>query len=721
MSGVLDILSRKRRVRTVLQGEANECGLACLAMVANYHSHDISLSYLRSLFPLSLRGMTFGEIVRLADKLDLDAQGFAISKVKEVAELKCPAILHWNGNHIVVLEKVVRGVFYIHDPAFGVRRYSLEDVKQHFAGTALEFEPRVKFNAIKAAKKSRYWSVFKACRGIESTIAVVAVMSFGASLFALTTPVFLEVALDNVIPQYDVDLLLMITIGMALFTSYEAVARWLRDFVTLQSSTVFEIFFTRNVVGHAFRLPVRFFELRHPGDFLTRLASIDHIRTFLVTGFVSSVADGAMSLLTVVMMFYYSPTMAGVSVGVLIVALVVRVATYPKIAEYTTATLEARSEEQARLIDGLQSVATLKVHNTEELFCLKWFDNFTRFANAGFRTGKLTIDTDLLLHILFMVGTVVTLYIGVADVMKNEASVAKGGTTIGILYAFFALRGSFFNAMNALIMNLLQLSVMKAHFARLDDILDEAQETNIGRVGGERSIRSAVRIEDVNIQFDRGTKPLVEGINFQLNVAAHESIAIIGDSGCGKSSLLKVVSSLHAPFTGRVLVDELPLSAFGLHEYRANLGVVFPEDNLFSGTVVDNLTIFSQEVDGKRVEEALAMVDLLEEVHRLPQGLATLLSNESPILSTGQRRRLLLARAIVRQPRLLLLDEITANLDPQTEEKIVSALSRVPAAKVFVTHSERLLRYVNQIYHITEGRMVPVTYQRSKTAVLNPV
>jgi len=406
-------------------------------------------------------------------------------------------------------------------------------------------------------------------------------------------------------------------------------------------------------------------------------------------------------------MFYYSPVMAAASVATLLIAVAIRLMTYPRIAEYTTATLEARSEEQARLIDGLQSIAALKVHNTGELFCLKWFDSFTKFANAGFRSRKLTIDTDLLLHVVFMIGTVSTLYIGVTDVMKSV-------TSIGILYAFFALRNSFFTNMNSLILNLLQVSIMRAHFERLDDVLDEIPETNAGRVRIDRAVRRTLKLENVNIQFDRGSKPLLEDVNLQLDIERHESIAIIGESGSGKSSLLKVVASLHAPFTGRLLIDGQPLQSFGLHEYRANLGAVFAEDGLFSGTVLDNLTMFAPEIDSFRIEEALRAVDLLDEIYRLPQGFATPLSRESPILSTGQRRRLLLARAIARSPRLLLLDEITANLDPQTEDKIVQALRAVPAAKIFVTHSDRLLRHVDRVYQVVDGRLTPVSYIRPK-------
>jgi ATP-binding cassette subfamily B protein RaxB len=268
--------------------------------------------------------------------------------------------------------------------------------------------------------------------------------------------------------------------------------------------------------------------------------------------------------------------------------------------------------------------------------------------------------------------------------------------------------------MNSLILNVLQLSIMRAHFERLDDVLDENPEQDAGRIGIDRAIRRSLKLENVTIQFDRGASPLLEKVNLRIDVERCESIAIMGESGSGKSSLLKVIASLHKPFSGIVVVDGQPLDTFGLHEYRANIGAVFAEDALFAGSVTENLTLYSPDVTRNQIEEALRAVDLLEEIYRLPQGFATLLSDESPILSTGQRRRLLLARAICRKPRLLLLDEVTANLDPQTEEKIVAALKLVPAAKIFVTHSDRLLRQVDRCYRAIDGQLIEVPQLRPR-------
>ncbi|ACA18135.1 ABC transporter related [Methylobacterium sp. 4-46] len=700
---------RIRRVRTVLQAETMECGLACLAMVANAHRHDIDLPYLRSLFPVSRRGMSFAEIVEVAGQIGLDAQGLGIAQVDELGKLACPAILHWDGNHFVVLEKVARGQFHIHDPAFGPRIYAREDVERHFAGVALEFSRRVDFRAIRAARASTFWAVFRSCRGVEHTVAMVAVMSFATTLFALATPIFLQAAVDTVIPQFDLDLLNAVAVGLILFSGFEAASRWLRDVVTLRTATLFEVHFTRNVVGHALRLPLGFFEARHPGDLITRLSSIDQIKTFLISGFVSSLADGIMSVLLIAMMYYYSPSMAAASLATLVMAVAIRFATYPRIARTTTETLEARSEEQMRLLDGLKQIAALKAGNTTEFFALKWLDSFSRFANASYRSRRYAIDADFALHLVFMLGTVATLYMGVTDVMKSTLSV-------GVLYAFFSLRTSFFTTMNTLIMSLLQISVMRVHYERLDDILYEAPEQASERSSIDRAIRRGVALEGVRIQYGRGEKPLIDGIDLTLDVAAAESVAILGPSGCGKSSLLRVLASLAEPAQGQVLVDGRPLAQFGLHEYRANIGCVFADDRLFAGTVAENLAMYSPDITRLQMEAALSVVGLRDEVEALPQGYATFVSDESNLLSTGQRRRLILARALCRRPRLLLLDEVTANLDPVSEAKLVQALVRVPAAKVFVTHSPHLLPFVGRVLKVEGGRLVEMEGPSARVA-----
>lgn len=685
------------RIKTVLQSENMECGLACLTMVAQAFQHKIDLPFLRSIYEPTPAGMTFADIIEVADRLGLDAQGFAISNLDELGNLALPAILHWRGNHFVVLERIDRGTFHVHDPGLGHRKYQKADLERLFSGVALDFSRRLDFAVIKGGKPFSLWKVLHACRGLKDTLGYIAVTSIATTLFSLGTPIFLQSAVDVVIPQFDLDLLTVVVIGLCLFMSFEAVSRWLRELVTLRAATAFQIDFTRNVVGHTFRLPLRFFEARHPGDFLTRLGSIEQIKTFLVTGFVSSVADGAMSFIVVIMMFYYSTTMALVSIGTLVAAMVVRVLTFSRVSQVTLASLEAQSEEQGRLLDGLRQVATLKAHNSTEHLTAKWSESFLRFANASVAARKLSIDTDLILHLVFMCGTVATLYIGVGGVLQNTLS-------IGVLYAFFALRGSFFTSMNSLILMLLQLSMMRVHLQRLDEIVSEEDEEARGDSYVERGIRREVGLHDVTISFQRG-KPVVTQASLTIDVAERESIAIIGPSGSGKSSLLKVLASLNNPAEGTLVIDGRTLDEFGRREFRSNIGCVFAEDSLFAGTVAENIAMFAQDVSRARMEAALRQADLLQEVQDLPQGFATMVSNENAILSTGQRRRLILARALCRRPKLLLLDEVTANLDAASERRLIDTLFEIPAAKIFVTHSPEVTRRVDRVYEVQDGRL----------------
>ncbi len=686
------------RIRSLVQSEANECGLTCLAMVANVHRHDIDLSYLRAIFPLSRSGMSLGDIVEVADRLDLDATGYALGNIDEFASVTLPAILHWNGNHFVVLEKIVRGRYHVHDPEFGLRIYDRSDMERLFSGVVLEFSPRMDFKRLKAERKLTFLEVFRSTQGLGSTVWQVSLVSIAIALLTLATPVLLQFALDVVIPQVDLDLLQVLAAGLLMMMAFEAVGRWLRDYVTLRASTLLELQFTRNVVGHAFRLPLTYFELRHPGDFVARVDSIDHIKGYLVGGLVTAFADTATSVLIIGLMFYYSPKMALVTLLTLAAVLVMRVMTFPRLNRATAGSLEARSEERARLLDGLRRVDSLKAHNGTELFAGRWFESFSRFANLDFRARKAGVDAELFMHLVIAASTVTTLYMGVTGVIGNAL-------TIGTLYAFFALRGDFFERVNLLTTNLLHLSAMRVHFQRLDDVIAQVPEAGLTDTSFHRALRKEVRIEDVTIRFGAAAEPILTGASLTIDIAKAETIAIVGASGSGKSSLMKIIASLHEPAHGRVTLDGTALAQFGKREYRANLGVVFADDGLFAGTVADNLSLFDPAVSRAEMEAALVRVGLLEEIERLPQGYATQVSEESGLLSTGQRRRLLLARALCRRPRLLLLDEVTANLDPATETALVESLKGVKAAKVFITHSTRLLSQVDRVLRIEDGKL----------------
>ncbi len=686
-------------IKTVLQAQASECGLACLAMIANFHGHRIDIAYMRSLLAVSRKGNSLAQLADAASRLGLDARGFALESTDELSKVALPCILHWDGTHFVVLESISGGKFTIHNPAFGKRILPAADVREHFSGVVLELEPRMNFTAVRQSRGSTLIPLLKATRGLGSTISHLLILSLAISVLGLMTPILLQVALDTVLPQFDLDLLTLLVLGLGGFMIFEATGRWLRDIVILRAAQLFQTSLTRNVVNHAFRLPLNYFELRHPGDMIARLDSLTHVKQTLAGGLVTALADSIMSILLVAMMFFYSPVMTVIVLLTVVILLALRFMFLPRIKNYTTASLEAHSVERAHLLDGLREVRSVKAANAADFITGRWYDSFVRYVNADYLAKRSEYGVDYLLHVLFAVSTVTTLYVGITGVMQSTLS-------IGMLYAFFFLRQSFFERVEHATRELIHLSLTGVHLARMDDIIFEEAEGQESGQPMRRFIRRTVALENVTVQFSEADGAVLQGVDLSIDVAKQEAIAIIGPSGAGKSSLLRLLASLQKPHSGQLTIDSIPLARFGTLEYRSNIGAVFAEDGLFSGSVADNLSLFNPEISVALMQDALQTVGLADVVAELPQGLGTVIANEGGILSTGQRRRLLVARALCREPRLLLLDEVTANLDPATERALVEHILAVPCAKVFVTHSTSLLSRMDRVYSIQNGRLV---------------
>lgn len=702
----LPFFSGKPTVHTVLQNEAQECGLACMAMIANAYGHNVNMPYMRSVHQVTAGGMSLAELYNLAGVFGFDARGLAVQNTDEMDALKLPAILHWEGQHYVVLERISGGRFYIQDPSIGPRAFDREDFERYFSGVVLELEPRIEMDKIAAKDGLTFWDVVKSTNGFREAVRRILIVSTAVGVLALATPILLQISLDFVLPQSDVDLLGILTIGLCALLLFEAIGRWLRDVIILRTSVGMQVQFTRSVVGHGLRLPLRYFEARHPGDFVTRMESIDQVKAFASDGLVRSIADAFVSVLSVALMFYYSTSMTLMVLVTLALAIGARALYMARTRDATNESLAARTVEVSTLLDGLDRIPTIKAHNVSGRFEQRWFEKMARFASRDFLSRKLQIDAQLLIHIVVMAGTVATLYAGVAAVLTNKM-------TIGMLYAFFALRGTFFLMADTLTVNLMHLTVIGSHVRRLEDVIQADPEMASGATAIRKTIRKDLTIKDVSISFGRDERPVVVNAGLTVNVESNERIAIIGESGSGKSSLLKVMASVAEPTSGSVLVDGQPLSRFGLIEYRNNIGAVFAEDGLFQATIVENVSMFDPDVPLDRVQEALELVGLTSEIDALPQGLATIVANNNTLLSTGQRRRLLAARVICRKPKLMLFDEITANLDARTEHALLEAICPLPGAKVFVTHSERLLDYVDRAYRLKDGKLEPVDAQEA--------
>ena len=691
---------RLGRVPFIRQDTAGECGLASLAMVANWQGHRLDLPHLRRRHPTSRRGLTLSELAEAAADLGLAARAFAIDDVSELLKVRCPAILHWTNNHFVVLCSAKRDRFVVNDPAFGQRTYQTEDMRNLFSGTLLELSRTNGFVQIATAKKLTLRRVISQVDGLKASALQVIAISVAVASLSLLLPVIVQEALDDVIPRRDGGLLLALAVAFMAATTLSAIGEWYRQRILLNAGTSFIAQFTRGAVHHIFQLPLGYFEARHPADLSVRLDSIEHIKSVVVQALVTAIVDAIVIVLAAAMMFAYAPALAGVIVATLVIVAITRLTALPMIASVGGVALRARSEERARLMDSLRAIAPLRVGQALGRATDRWYSSLLRHLNAEFKVGNLEANLSLALHIMVGVGTSATMYLGVAAVMANKL-------TVGMLYAFFTFRTLFFERLDSVVTSTVQLSMLPANMARLRDFAEQKVEViNPVRNLTRQQALKKLSLDCASFTVGKNDKPILDSISLDIDVASCEVIGLFGASGSGKSTLFKLMAGLYQASSGTMKVNGSPLEKFGIEHYRRNVGLLLGTDRIIQGSIVQNISGLRPDFDLGRVMECLEAAVLLNDVENLPWGFDTIVSEEGGLLSTGQRRRLMLARALYQNSSILLLDELISNLDGNTSGRVIENLSQLKVCKVISAHAGSLARHCNRAWLLNEGRLV---------------
>lgn len=696
----MNLFSRPRRSMPMIMQEANgECGLASLAMIANWLGHAIDMPFLRSRFPTSRFGLTFARVAEIASELGLSSRAFVADSVEELKQVRCPAILHWEGNHFVVLTSVSRGRFVIHNPAYGVRTLAAEDVKRHFTGSLLEIERGGDFAQIVSQKRLTIQRVFASVSGLKTSVTQIFCISGATAAISLVLPVLVQAALDDVIPRQDAGLLLALAVSYMAASAISALGDWYRQRILLNAGTSFVAQFTRNAVGHLFQLPLRYFESRHPADITVRLDSVDHIKNVVVQAVATSIVDAFVIVLAAGMMFLYAPVLGAIILFTLILVGGVRLLAFPYIARNGSIALKARSLERSNLIDNLRAIIPLRMGQALDRSNNRWFAALLRHLNAEFKLGLAEANLAFALHVIIALGVSVTLYLGVAAVIANKM-------TIGMLYAFFTFRSLFFERLESVVTSTIQVSMLSTNMARLRDFTEEPiEEIDQWRSAGRRPPAERLHIDKVTLRLGASDRPILSEVSLELNLRDHGLIGIVGPSGSGKSSLFKVMAGLYPPTGGSITVDGQNLRKFGLQRYRRSIGLLMGADKVFRGTVIQNVTGLESDPELEQVERCLRLACLFDDVAALPWELETVVSEENGMLSTGQRRRLMLARALYKRPTLLLADEMLSNLDALTGRKILENLAKLDCVVVVSAHSPDVIPGCSAYFLIRNGTL----------------
>jgi len=684
------------RLQPMLQSEEAECGLACIAMVAAFHGHRVNLPGLRQRFPVSMKGARLSELMSVASELHLSPRALRL-ELDELDQLQRPAVLHWDLNHFVVLESVGRRSVTIVDPAIGRRTLTRKEMDRHFTGVAMELVPTADFVPVEARNRTRLRDLWSRLTGYGSATAQVLGLSVLLQVTALIMPFFMQLSVDEGIGQGDTSLLLLLVFGFGLLYLLNGVTKALRSWVvlTLGESLAYQL--GGNVVRHMLRLPLGYFEKRHVGDLLSRIGSIQPIQRLLSQGVVNVVIDSALALTTLIVMALIHPGLTLLVVAFTLFYLLIGFALFPGLRRRTEEEIMARAREETFLMESMRAMRSIKLHSHEAMRENGWRNRYADVISASYRAKIYDIRLDFAESLTFGFQFLIVVYLGALAVLDQRM-------TVGLLLAFLAYRSSFTNSAIALVDQWQQWRLLGVHLDRLTDIVGERREELRPAVREKLLPAPHIRADGLSFAYGPNESPVLDQLEFEVRPG--QMVAIVGPSGAGKTTLIRVMLGLLPPTAGQLLVDGVPLGPATNAAWRGRIGAVLQDDVLLTGTLADNIAFFDPRLDQERVELAATAARIHPDIMKMPMAYQSLIGDMGAALSAGQRQRILLARALYRDPDALFLDEGTANLDPQNEEAIADLIAQLPVTRVIVAHRPALIERADVVFRLEGGRLV---------------
>ena len=689
----LRLLSRPR-LPVLLQTEAAECGLASLGMVACYHGHRIDLSGLRRRFTVSLKGATLAFLMQVAGHLDLAPRPLKL-ELEELPRLRMPYILHWDLNHFVVLKEAdARGVV-IHDPARGVRRLPVSEVSRHFTGIALELAPTAPFRPLDERRRVRLADLMGRVEGLGRSLAQVLALAAALQAIAIVTPFYLQWAIDGAVVSADRDLLTVMGLGFFLLAVIQVALTALRSWVVLYLGTTLNLQWIANVFSHLLRLPVSWFEKRHLGDVVSRFGAVGTIQRTLTGSFVEAMIDGAMAAATLAMMLLYSRGLAALALASVAAYGLLRRTFYEPLRRATEEHIVHAAKQQSHFLETVRGVQSIKLFGREAERRSRWLNLVVDATNRDLATQKLGLGFRSANGLVFGIERVAIVWIGCLLVLDNELSV-------GMLFAFMSYKDQFSARVAGLVDKMIELRMLGLQAERLADIVLASPEAE-SPAGTADGIEASLEVRAVSFRYS-DMEPLVL-LNCCFAVAPGESVAIVGASGGGKTTLLKLMLGLLPPTDGKVLAGGIDIRKLGIDRYRKLVGTVMQDDQLFAGSIADNISFFDPGAEPAAIERYARMAAVHDDIAAMPMGYNTLIGDMGAALSGGQKQRILLARALYKQPRILFLDEATSALDVAKERAVNDAVRSLRLTRILIAHRPETIASAERVIVLQGGRV----------------
>lgn len=678
---------------------ATECGAACLAMILSYHGRHTEVDETRHYCRAGRDGINAETIMTSARKFGLRTKAYSIQDFADLRLISLPAIIHWKFNHFVVLEKLNAKKIQIIDPALGRRTVSVGSFRKNFTGIVLTFEPGAQFETKKRERNPTWLSYYKNIFH-SADIGKVLIQIIGSSLVlqlvGLAFPLFSKVLIDQIIPNGTGYLLPTLGIGILIIILSQATTNYLRNIMLVYVQTRLDAHIMLNFFEHLLYLPYDFFTQRTSGDLLQRLGNNSIIRDILINQIPSLILDGSFVVGYLILLLILEPIFGSAVLIIGLIQIILLLSTSKKIREFTQTEIEAQAESQTYLIETIKGIETIKSFGAEERVLEHWSNLFYRQLNISLNKNKYAQTTRVFLGSLQSFSSIILLWIGTWFVLNQRMS-------LGTLMAINTIASLFLTPLSSLVSSGQQIQIMKAFFERINDVIRAKPEQNTLETKN-LALKGKIELTNIYFRYNPEGPDVIQNLSMRIN--SGETIAIVGPTGSGKTTIMLLLLGLYHPYNGEILYDNTPLSEINYQHLRNQIGVITQTPYFFNGTILQNISMNDRQITPDCVMEAARIAEIHKEIAELPMGYETRIAEGGSGFSGGQLQRLAIARALVHKPSILLSDEATSHLDAETERKIQSNLSTLPITQIIIAHRINTIQNADLIYTLENGKIV---------------
>lgn len=685
----------KKVTPIILQSEMNECGLACIAMLAGYYGKKIDITSSRLLHNVTAGGMSVRELIDTFAIINMTACASRV-EIEELYSLSRPVILHWELNHYVILTKIDKKKATINDPATGRRIISLAELSNKFTGVIIDAWITESFTKKPIEIQFKIMDLFKPFNGKYKILTGVVFISLVIEMLSLSVPMGTQFTIDTLLSSSDFSSIYTLSFIVFTLLIIKSLLSFARSIAIMNLKFFIGVRWAEMFFNKIINLKLPFFLKRHIGDITSRFQSLSEVRDGLDANMISSFLEVIVIIFSLIIMFYYMPLLLVPPLFLSIIYVTARLFFYEKYKTLKGEVIYHEAIQQSHFIESIRSISSIRMLNLFTIRRLEWLNYVKNSIKASNESFKL----DLYMTTLSVfIQSVSAISIIIFSAFSNGEVISTG-----LLFSMLLYGNMIVSKTIKLTDSLIDFTLLSVHANRLTDIVLYPIEENGTHELYIKDDKDCIEIKNLAFKYNEDEPYIFHDVN--LNIKKSENIAIVGSSGCGKSTLFKILSGLYEATSGDVFFYGVNSKELDKKNLRNNVAYVMQDDRLLSGTIAQNISSFTNDIDYDRVIECAKYASVHNEIANLPLSYETIIGDLGEGLSGGQIQRITIARALYRKPKILLLDETTSNLDVKNEAKINASIRNLPITKIFIAHRPETINTADRVYDLSLKKWV---------------